>query len=210
MGTKNKYGHNKIWPRKRRKNDGGPQGVQQTHIDGRVAYIPENTGWHNKIQIIGDEPMIAYSDVEDVLCENEDLRDTLFANQNVQYNRVIAVLMSTMNQSTSNINNNVREISAITQTLSEREVFHIIYMTLDSYCKVDWTYVKKGESKLQYCMRTGVLPIVSIITDLLLRQAQCMFTYNFTEAQKFFKAVAKKAKPKKSNQVNHSAVHSIP
>jgi len=146
------------------------EGKEQSHLDGRILYDPV-VEWNDSFtvsEMTDGDKYIKLSRVNHLIIENEMLRQSLYANQNLYYNRVISSINAMIGQSTSGIIKTVAAMSRLTQgAIKEPEIYTMIYSVLQRSVIVDFSRREPNESKLQYLWKIGALPIVSMITSSL-------------------------------------------
>ena len=160
------------------KVDGEVQGEINEFIDHRIAYIPEK----ENTNMSADELMI----------ENEMLRETLYAHQNHEYARAIQSIITKTGHSTSNIIKLAEKIAVISrQTISEQMAFRMVYNCLDRKYHISFENREPNTSKLQYAWKVGALPLVSIHMELLYETVTSMFSLDYPGARKYFAGISK-------------------
>ena len=180
-----------------KKNDGELQGEEQLFVDPRDQYDIMEKDWHRYAFISphpGPEPCIPVEVVKQVMTENEQLRESLYAQQNSEYYRNMLELMQTQGHSTSEVIKLVRQIyNALRQALSEQEIFRLIYtLIVDSVYNLGFANKPKNMSKLQLCFKNGSLPIISMYADILWKFCKALAVIDYMGTQKFFVELAAK------------------
>lgn len=192
MGNKRRFVH--------KKNDGPIQGKEVLHIDQRTCYCPEEE-WEKHIEMWNtglqkSEAYIKYEHVEQIMVENEMLRESLYANQNEDYNRAIDIILTRAGHSTSNIIKMADSIEDYSKgTIKAQEAFRIVYATMKYIHRIDLRNRKPKESKLQYCWRTGQLPLVSQLMCALKDTLLTLHRLDGPGATKYFGTLARKLRP---------------
>ena len=190
MVAKNASGHRrqmKMTLAKRLHGDGKVQGKEQTHIDQRTCYDPIET-WSDQ-------------DVEQIMIENEMLRETLYANQNTHYNRNIDLMIQRQGQSSSQIIKLTKSIEDHTKgAIKAQDAFRIVYATMSNQYRIKFENRKPKESKLQYCWRTGSLPLVSELMCALKDTILSLHRIDPHGTSAYLSGIAKKIKPKQKKQ----------
>ena len=189
-----------------KKSDSPIQGIPQTHIDNRTLFDVTETDW-NKHVVIGDtfdsQPMVPYDVVEQVLIENEMLRETLYVNQNYHYNKQIdAMTQRYIGQSTSTVNRLADEIEKATKgAIKKQDAFRMVYGCLTRHFEIKFDKLRLNESKLQYCWRIGALPVVVMCMMMLYNELSYFRSVDFVGTDTFFRGIAKKLDPNKTKSV---------
>ena len=145
-------------------------GKEEVHIDKRTCYDATETDWHKHIVYSEEygQPMVPLDVVNSVILENEHLRESLYVNQGHQYNRSIEKLLQLTGESTSYIVRTVNSIERLTRgKLESKRIFSLMYVILARYYQVDFKAKRVNESKLQYLWRTGNLPLICMMVNVL-------------------------------------------
>lgn len=150
-------------------------------FDSKEVHI----NWQSKVQVVDGEAMVRLDDVEQLFCENEELRQTLFIKMADHQELGMSRMKQNAGQSTSGILTIIRQIERNTNNaLRGKDVFNFVYHQLAIEYGVDFTQCPKGKSKLQWLWSEGLLPIVSVQVKILLevvchqqRVAPTEFTY---------------------------------
>lgn len=178
--------------------DGRVHGKEKIYIDPRTEYNPVGEDWHEKIIYDGpNEPMVPYSAVEGLFVENEQLRETLYANQNSQQARALTYIYQSFGQSTKWVNNRVDGIEhKLHGALNKQEIYRIVYSLIVNRFEVNLKYAKGGESKIQYLWRLGLLPMVCITVFLFDALATRLYQLAPQEWNNLCVALKQRQKPK--------------
>ena len=145
------------------------EGREQDYIDHRTVYCPRELDinkyviWSEDLQ----DMVVPLDRINEIMLENENLRETLYINQHAEYNRNVKHLYFLMGESTSGVQATVRNIEQLSRgSLKQRDIYKILYDFLSHEFSIAWT-VRAHESKLQFLWRIGRLPLVSISARLL-------------------------------------------
>ena len=134
------------------------------NVDTRI--MPTCSRDFNKDVIIGDDNVayIPLEAVEQILVENEDLRETLFISLSEPHKRAYILLSQMTGLGTKQVLEEVRAIELLTGgILTGREVFNFIYGILARRGAVNFRNIPNDTSKLQWLWKNGYLPHVSVL-----------------------------------------------
>jgi hypothetical protein len=192
---KRMYGSIKVPKYKHRtlKDDGDIQGKPNDFIDARTAYVPEE---ELRLKAIREKftgkRLYREEDIEALMIENEMLRETLYAQQNHEYARIIQSIITKTGHSTSQIIQCAQKITTLShQTITEQMAFRMVYSCIDSHYRISFENRPPNTSKLQYAWKIGALPLVSMHMNLLMETVTSMFSLDYAGARKYFAGVSK-------------------
>ena len=134
------------------------------NVDTRI--MPTCSRDFNKDVIIGDDDVayIPLEAVEQILVENEDLRETLFISLSEPHKRAYILLSQMTGLGTKQILEEVRAIELLTgDVLTGKNIFNFIYGVLAGRGAVNFRHIPSNTSKLQWLWKNGYLPQVSVL-----------------------------------------------
>jgi hypothetical protein len=156
------------------------EGRPQMYIDQRTAYVPFKHKWKPE-------------EVEQVMIENEMLRETLYAEQNTHYNRNMHTLLSIFGHSTSSVIKQADSIEKNTQgAIKAQDAFRYVYEIININYRIPFNSRRKGESKLQFAWRVGALPLVATYMSALDILVRTTYRKNSKLSRDFFTEIVKK------------------
>ena len=156
--------------------------VKDKIYDERILFHPTiRAEFCVEVGADGITPVIPVTDVEHIMLENEELRNTLYTEQCTLSNHISRMISSYNKKSTSEIRRDVNKISKI-HNIPAKDLYELLFSMLpeDNHLKT-----------LQDYWKEGYLPVVSIYTELI------NYTLNFlnpTEVKNMIKTMKLKVK----------------
>jgi hypothetical protein len=201
---------------KRPSHDGLMQGEEQLFVDPRDQYDAIEHDWRKHITTQGDcnyekvgcgdcclenkrctnDPVIPVNIIEQIIVENEQLRESLYARQNASYYRNMLDLINKSGNSTSEVIKIVRRIHImLNKTIKEQDIFRLLYRIIESN-GFDLSFKTKPHniSKLQWCYQQGMLPIISMHLNVLMHTTHSLNNIDFKATRSFYDDLLKKLK----------------
>jgi hypothetical protein len=164
------------------------------------------TDWNKHVVIDeADDAWVPLKVVEQIMVENEQLRETLYATQNYHHSRVLNKMYQCFGHSTSQIIKIADNIEQYTKgVIKAQDAFRLIYLGIESNYGIGFDMRRKGESKLQYGWRIGMLPIIAMNMNALLGIVMSVYRIDTNSSVKFYTALKAKmdAKIKQRYKLN--------
>lgn len=144
--------------------DSTVHGQKQKHIDARIT--PEaSKDWNKEVIIDPDsfQALIPLDCVDELISENQELREALFYVMTDSQEKAIQSLYHMVGHSTSDIIKIVDSIVVLSgKAFTSQDVYRTVYNWLRVNHGVDFNQVPQGVTKLQWCWKMGYLPLVSV------------------------------------------------
>jgi hypothetical protein len=144
-------------------------------VDSRVGPTLDVIDWDSKV-VIDPETQMAYvplEEVESIMIENEELRETLYTQYIEPEERAHETITRMVGNSTSGILNKIRHIESWSNNaITGKDIFGFIYTIIVNEYHIDLNSCPPNKSKLQYIWSIGALPIVSFQVELLYHLVQ--------------------------------------
>jgi hypothetical protein len=177
------------------------EGQENEYIDQRTQYDAMETDWSRHVTNGTNGGMIPVKVVEQIMVENEQLRQTIYANQSYHHSAVLNQLYQNFGHSTSQIIKTADQIEQYTKgVMKAQDCFRFIYQAIEHNFSLGFDLRRKGESKLQYGWRIGLLPIISMYMSALHSVVMTTFRADMHDARKFFEELKKKTEVKQKTK----------
>jgi len=147
-------------PRKPRK----PSAWDCEVVDEPVTYTDMRTRpdtnefWEGHIVEINGEKYIKPETANRIICENHDLRETLFMQESEFEQRAFDRFKQCTQHSTTKLKNMIRSTSKISFGLSEKDVYNLTYSYMAKVHGVDFQECPQDKSKINWLWENGWLP----------------------------------------------------
>lgn len=174
---------------------------QVVDYDKRVAYYVVDRYANRVFEDQDGEPAMKLEDVEALIIENEQLKDTLYHKESEHYTKSAESIRDNVDQSTSNILRIINLIEAETKkTLTGKDCFNIIYKLMAFEYNIDFKECPAHTSKLNWLWENGYAPHMSMYANLLLSLVRHWKRHAATEFYSMCDVMKKSKKSKKSKR----------
>lgn len=178
--------------------------ISKKLFDMRVGYEPLFESGVKNIQIGADgiTPVIPVEDINSIIIENEQLRETLYTEQNNLHQNLYDSIVRNQNASMKTIQSDIRYINSLTKgALSERHIYSFIYsLILPQDFK---NYQAPNETILNVCWKLGYLPIMSAYLTVLSNVVRQLVLYGGFDIKKAFSNITQTVKKRVEYKNKH-------
>lgn len=170
---------------------------QVVDYDKRVAYYVVDRHANKVFEDQDGEPAMKLEDVEALIIENEQLKDTLYHKESEHYTKSAESIRDCVDKSTSNILRIINIIEAETKkTLTGKDCFNIIYKLMAWEYEIDFKECPAHKSKLNWLWENGYAPHMAMYANLLLSLVRHWKRHAATEFHSMCNVMKKLKKPK--------------